>query len=371
MDYKPAKLNDGNNDLGEDWFVYYFFKHPESGKLVRFRVYISNKLKTKFARREKAHEIIKEINSKLIQGWSPFTYNGQRMASINDAIAFAISIKSTTLGLRSRHTYASVARLFLRFLETRKQLAKPISELNYRIIQDYFDNSLIVEKISPVTYNNRLTALRTIFNVLKKRDYLDFNPMDKIETIQEPEAPLSAFTPDELKLISKELPEFDYNLYVVSQLIFYCFIRPAELVRLQFRDILWDNGLIIIPGGKSKNKRSETVILPDQLKMNLSDWKRDYPDDWFLFAFHLKPGKKEIAPTRIAEAWKKFAEKFNLQKGIYQLKHTGNGMAFDLGMNARDIQLQNRHSSLEQTQQYLNKFRRTAGEKLRADFKGF
>ena len=61
----------------------------------------------------------------------------------------------------------------------------------------------------------------------------------------------------------------------------------------------------------------------------------------------------------------------NITKHIYDFKHTGNGMAFDQGFNSRDIQLQNRHSSLDETQRYLNKFRRVASDKFREEFKGY
>ena len=83
------------------------------------------------------------------------------------------------------------------------------------------------------------------------------------------------------------------------------------------------------------------------------------------------PGMKEIAPTRIAEAWRAYANRHGITKNIYDFKHTGNGFAFDQGMNARDIQLQNRHSSLNETQKYLNKFRRIASDKFKEDFKGY
>jgi len=158
---------------------------------------------------------------------------------------------------------------------------------------------------------------------------------------------------------------------VISQLIFYCFLRPAEIVRLQFRDILWDHDLIVMPGTKTKNKKSQVVILPVHLKMNLKDWDRNYPDNYYLFSTRLKPGTKEIAPTRIAGAWRRYADKFGIDKRIYDFKHTGNGFAFDQGFNTRDIQLQNRHHSLDETQNYLNRFRRIASDKFKNEFRGY
>lgn len=371
MNYKKAKLNDANNDLSQQWFIYFYYIHPDTGKYFRFRKWISKKILTKTGRRDKAHELIKEINTRLQQGWDPFAESESRLTNIKDAIELALKVKSKTVGKRSRHTYNSIAGMFIRYLEKNKLQNISISDINYKIVQDFFDNSLISESISHRTYNNRISALKTIFNFLVKREYLVFNPVNRIDKLPEHDPELSAYNKSELKLISEKLPIYDFQLYVISQFIFYCFIRPAELVRLQFKDLFWDHQLIIVPGHKSKNKKSEPIILPDQLVANLKKWERNYPGDWYLFSQKLLPGKIQIAPTRIAEAWRSFADHHNISKGIYDLKHTGNGMAFDLGMNSRDIQLQNRHHSLEQTQQYLNKFRRIPSEKFKTEFKGF
>jgi hypothetical protein len=53
------------------------------------------------------------------------------------------------------------------------------------------------------------------------------------------------------------------------------------------------------------------------------------------------------------------------------MKHTSNGLAFYSGIPSRDIQLHNRHSSLEQTEQYLNRFSKVASEKIKTGLKGF
>jgi integrase len=78
----------------------------------------------------------------------------------------------------------------------------------------------------------------------------------------------------------------------------------------------------------------------------------------------MKRNEKMVAPTRIAECWRKFAKEFGIKKNIYALKHTGNGMALENGANIRDLQLQNRHSSLDQTQRYLDRFSRNVSEKF-------
>jgi len=371
MKYTLPRLYDANNDLTKQWCVRYSFKDSESGDMVPVRVWISNRIKTKAGRRMKAQELINLIKSKLRTGWNPLSDAEIRLTSVSDAINFALKIKNQTLGTRAKQSYSSIANIFIEYLIKKKLSEIPIEDINYIIVQDFFDKSLVSEKIAPRTYNNRITALKTIFNFLIKRGYIQFNPFTMVEKLREAEPAITAYTKNELSSISTVLPTENFQLYVISQFIFYCFIRPAELVRLQFKDVFWDHSIILLPGSKSKNKKSEVIILPDQLKANLQHWRRDFPSEYYIFSKNLLPGIKEIAPTRIAEAWREFADRHGIKKVIYDFKHTGNGFAFDQGFNSRDIQLQNRHHSLDETQRYLNKFRRVASDRFKEKFSGY
>ncbi len=371
INYKKAKLYDADNDLNKTWYVHYSFRHPETDKMMRFKILISKILKTKSGRRKKAHEIIESINIKLARGFNPFAKQEVRLSNIKDAVEFAMKLKGSTLGKRSRWTYESVIRHFIKYLEKNKMSKMPIEVFNSNMAQKYFDTMLIEEEISKRTYNNRLTPLKTMFYILEKRGYVVHNAFGKIDKLKVSEPEIIAYSKSELSKIRNTLPKTNYGLYVITQLIFYCFLRPAEIVRLQFKDIIFDKGFIIIPGSKAKNGKSNVISMPKQFKENVKDWSLDYPAEFFIFSTNLKPGIREIAPTRIAGEWRKYADKNNINKNIYDLKHTGNGIAFDLGINPRDIQLQNRHSSLEQTQIYLNRFRRIASDKFNNDFNGF
>ncbi len=371
MKYRIAKLNDANNSLDRQWCVVYYYQHPETCDMVRFRKWISNRIKTKAGRRDKAKQIITNINTRLRRGWNPYSDQDLKLTTVVDAMAFVMKIKAATIKKRSVFTYNSVIKHFTTYLKKKGLLTMVVEDLNSHIVQDYFDDMLMNEDISKRTYNNRLTPLKTIFFQLQKREYINFNPFLAIDKLSVDEPEITAYSINELNDIGDSLPEYNYELYVITQLIYYCFMRPAEIVRLQFRDLLWDHGIIVLPGTKSKNKKSEVIIIPDQFKYNVKDWNITYPLNMYIFGKNLKPGEKEIAPTRIAEAWRKYADAHKIKKNIYDFKHTGNGMAFDQGFNSRDIQLQNRHSSLDETQRYLNKFRRVASDKFKEEFKGY
>ncbi|MCX6266194.1 MAG: site-specific integrase [Bacteroidetes bacterium] len=157
-------------------------------------------------------------------------------------------------------------------------------------------------------------------------------------------------------------------MYVCACLIFYCFLRPQEIMRLKVEHFQLNSRLIVIPGTVSKNKKHEVVQIPNALVPVLKKLDLNYPGDYFVFTRHLVRGTKEAAPTRMAGYWRKFANEFGIKKNIYSLKHTGAGMAIENGINLRDLQLQLRHWSLEMTQVYLDKFKRRPSEKLANDF---
>lgn len=367
------KLYDAEGDMDSQWYVFYHFKNPDTGKNQRIRTAISRALKTKSDRYQKAAEIKSDLKKKLLSGYDPFVQETKKSTNCIVALNYALKYKCATTGKRTQTTYSSIIGMFITWLKANRLNGKSIEILGRNVAENYADYMIMELEISNRTFNNRLQVLRTIFNFLKKKTYVDFSPFEFVEYLKEDEAEISAFTRKELKLIGEKLPGYHYPLYVISQLIFYCFIRPQELVRLQFEDILWDDGIIKIPGHKSKNGNSEVIVLPKKLIENLRGWNRGFPPKNYIFSRGkmLIPGTKEIAPTRISEVWREFANENGITKNIYDMKHTGNGMAVDSGINIRDIQLQNRHHSLEQTQKYLNKFRRKAGSEFVNNFEGY
>ncbi len=247
-------------------------------------------------------------------------------------------------------------------------ISMAVDDFNYYHAQEFMDYTKSKLKNGNRTYNHRVTGMKSIFKMLLKREWILVNPFENIERLPEEDSDIEAFTVDELMLMQQNLPDYNFDLYVCACLIFYCFIRPAELVRLKVSNFHLVNRAIVIPGKASKNKKQEVVQIPDALLPVLIKLDLNFPGDFFVFARHQNRGTAEIAPTRIAEAWRKFAEEHGIKKNIYSLKHTGVGMAIENGINVRDLQLQLRHSNLEMTQIYLDKFNHRPSEKLSTNF---
>ena len=368
--FKEPKLYDAGGDISKRWFVYYYIKNKD-GKFVRKRSFISGKIKSKIERYKEADILISTLTRKLRAGWNPETIESKRNVLLIDAIDKVLSIKSNTLRKRSIYTIRNHYKVFKEFLVNNKLNNIKVERFDFYFAREMMDYVIIKRGVNNRTHNNYLISYKSLFNEFIKREYIESNPFTKIDKLPEEQATIVAYTKDELEIIKNELPGYDKWLYLASQLIFYCFIRPQELVRLKILNFNFERKEIIMTGNLTKNKRQETIVIPDAMMEILSQYNLErYSPKTRLFSKNLKPGMIEIAPTRIAEAWRIFADKAGLPnwKKMYDLKHTGAGMCVDAGINIRDLQLHLRHKSLEHTQIYLEKFRNVASGKLRKNF---
>lgn len=369
--YKLAKINDRNSDLKKKWYVYYSYLHPETCKFKQFQVYISFRLSTKKARYQKADELITAINSKLIRGWNPFSTENKSLLSIEDALLKFVEIKETELRKRTSYTYRSITQILIAWCSTNSIAKRPVETFSYQNATDFLDHLKTKKKVNNKTYNNYRTALTTCFNWLCNREYIVVNVWKRTTKLKEEQPELIAFSVDELARIQNTLPGYNYRLWMVAQLVFYCFLRPQEIVRLRFMDFNLNSGRITVNGLQSKNRSSQVIDIPKAFLNQISrkDWTGNSFD--YIFSRKLLPGKKEILPIRIAELWSTYSKLHDLNKPIYGLKHTGVGMAYDNNINPRDLQIHIRHASLDETMKYLNRFRIVSSEKLKNDFPSF
>lgn len=368
--YKLPKLYDGDNDLDQRWFVYFSYRHPETGKMKRFRIFISSKYRTATARREKAHELIKQYSVKLKQNWNPFEHEHIQLVTAIIAMDRILEIKKSSIRPRSYYTLKNIVKSFQEYLKAHKLERISINDFSSRQAIEFLDWSKMHYKLSNRTVNYRRMNMKTLFNDLIYREYVEVNPFDKTRKLPVEETSIIAYTPSELRKLTDNLPKYNYNLYVIARMIFYCYIRPQEICRLKISDIDLDAQVIHLPGRSSKNKKSEVVVIPDQLKDDFCKMSLKYPGDYYFCGKGLVPGPKYTAPTRIAEAWSAWTKTVKLRnRGIYALKHTSVGMAAKEGkINLRDLQLQLRHHSLDMTQGYMDRFSSIASERLKSSF---
>lgn len=358
--FSNVVINDYSGDLSKRWYIYFSFQDPDTGKMKPFKFYISQKYKTRTSRYNEAAKLRDKYREKLKSGWTPYSNSGGEYTTLINAINYYLELrKPPVTRLRTYNTYRSHINFLISYLNKNESRNKYVYEFSKFDAQNFMQQTRIKQKHSNRTHNNLLTTMRALWTFFVKYEYCVKNIFLFVDTLMEEEPAIFPYTDDELSLITKTLPNHNKELWFIAQLIFYCFLRPQEIVRLKFENINIIGGFIITPGINSKGKKSNVIIIPLPFLNYLKTLELEiYPSDWFIFSKKLMPGPIEIKITRIDEAWVIYRDKFNLgNKKIYWLKHTGNGKAIDSEMNIRDIQTHNRHSSLEYTQKYILKLR--------------
>jgi len=366
--FKQARIFDAGGDLDNRWFVFYYFRDPDTSKFRRFREWIPQTIRSASGRRDHAHGIIKRINTKLKTGFNPFSYKDKKATNILAAMNYVLEQKKRSCRPRTYHTYNYLVNLFFEFLARNNYSGMPVEDFNSGHAQEFINFVRKKRKIANRTHNYMVMHMKTFFNLLISQEWIMVNPFHKITRLATEEPEIVSFTKAELKVLQEHLPGDNRDLYFIACMIFYCFLRPAEIMRLRISHIDVAGMRIIVPGSVSKNKKHETILIPKPFQEIVKKFDLNWPGDYYIFTRGLKRGQKPAAPTRIAGYWREWANDHGIEKNIYSLKHTGVGMAIEAGINVRDLQLQLRHSSLEMTQVYLDKFKRRSSDKLINDF---
>jgi len=286
--------------------------------------------------------------------YNPFQNENRGYTTVVDAINTILKVRDTYTRQRTKSTTRSFVNTFFKWLENEKLLNLSIECFNFQHTIMFSDYLKIDRKLCNRSHNNYIEGLRTIFNVLVEREYLMQNPFKKVKLLPEEKRNIFAFNDKEVKLLKDYCLANDTQLWLVCQFIYYCAIRPAELVKLKLKNIDLHTGKINIPSEVSKNKKQAIVRIAEPLIIELKKLKWDEMDsEYYMLSKNLLPGDQYIFPTRLAERYRKVADKLGLKRRLYDLKHTGAGMAIKNGANVKDLQLHMRHSTVGITDGYL------------------
>lgn len=359
IDFIPAELRINNT-----WIVVYYYKHPVTQKLIRYRIYVP-KHSVQSERVKLGKRIAMAINEKLNIGWSPFN-------NIQEVITHK-TFQNVTLEFRkylqkqfddgclradSIRTYNSNLNLLQQFIDEKKLDITFALQLNKEICVKYLDWVYLDRKNSARTRNNHLIFLRLFCNYLLQRGILAENPTIGIKNLKKT-AKKRIYIPTDVRLeIKKELIQWENGFYCLCMTIYYCMIRNTELRKIRVENINFEKSSIIIPDYISKNKKTEVVTIPVPLMALLVEHcKNAKPQDYLFSSENFYPGNKQMAIRKIQYAWEKLRDKINFKKEyqFYSLKDTGISDLFFAGLQSIKIRNQARHSSVTITELYTPK----------------
>lgn len=329
------QIYSANNNIKKRWFVYYYIPHPEAKNVAkRIVVYGGiNYYHTIEERHTQANLLIQKLNLK-----------GPKQQSFFDKL---FEYESLNWRKKTISAYATTVKYytdFLRDIDAKHATAQNITE---------FFLQLHKKGVSKNTIEKYRSSLYTLYEKAITHDLTSINPVKKVKKSKRQPLSLQYFNDNQIKSLREEI-ELNNQLWLATQLIYYCFIRPGEMRQLKISDINFDMGYIEIRSDVSKNKKTEKVIIPGQLLTSLQSLKK-YNNNYFLLSKSLEPGPVQVSDKWINSNHKKILDKLQIRGryAFYSWKHTGVVKCVQAGMNIRDIQNQLRHHSLDMVMEYL------------------
>jgi site-specific recombinase XerD len=358
VDYKPAELR-----TNKTWIIVYYARNPITNELERFRNRVPT-LNNIRERKEYGKKIVFELNEKLKNGWLPFyeVSDIKEFKTISYCVELYVEYLEKDFTAKEKRfdtlrSYRNVTKKFYAYLLEKEPKSKLILELKKDTIVRYLDYLLYVKEIKAITYNNNLILLGIFFKWCIDRGYLKNNPTEGILKKKKQPKVRQVLTPEiktKLKAYGVENP----NFYTVCMLTYYCYIRTTELTKIKVRDVKLFNGYILLHGCNTKNKKDESVTIPNQLVELLATHLAKANNDDYLFGYdNFAPGSKQLTAKKITIKWDDFRTKFDVAKiyQFYSLKDTGITDLLNSGVPTLKVRDQARHYDLKITELYASR----------------
>lgn len=314
--------------LSRKWYVWWSYRHPVSGKLVRQPNSIKGDANRKTSKVERM-KILKLYRKSLIKflenGYNPYdedqeakefdhVITGKGPDSIEFAFRKALSIKEKEVNKRTFKDYKyTVARLEKHLINI------GISKI-HEVRKEHVASFL--SQFKPRTSNNKKADLSPVFSVLSDQGLIKFNFVKELRNKKPPKNKKRIFTENEIAKITKLLKEQDPQLLMFIKLVAIMFWRPVENIRITIDEIDFDKRLMSVD---TKTKNGKTKIIPNLILDSLKEFCKD--KETFLFYPEGMPNwdiSDEYKRNHFTKRFNRFRKKNNIDPELKMVsfRHT-------------------------------------------------
>lgn len=328
------------DDLSKKWFVYWYEGRQRCRKYGQI-----NQHTTRAGRQKAAEALIEELKAS----------RRRRISKAEETIRQYIAQNASRWRKSTLEHYRGKANAFFNHLAGRDLTADNLAGF-LQHIQD---------TRHPATYNKYLEALKKLLSVAGYGHLLA-----DAEKLKASPTPARYFQRHQARRLLAAIDEQDGELGLFVRFLYYCFIRPRELRRLRVGDILLEEGEIRVPGKVSKNAKTQFIVIPDCFLPHLAPLFGRPPGE---YVFPSPSDKsKAISKNTMYRRHKKFLDALGFGEGytLYSWKHTGAVAAAKAGVSVKELQLQLRHHSLDETDKYLRQMGVKDLSRLKENFPG-
>jgi len=322
---------DCGGDLNKRWFIYWY----EDGK--RIKKYKGVNTCYTLQERKYAIERLKkywlDILATKVDGFKGTGYDKQYRKILRFIEQHKHNWRKETL-----QTHQSRLRIFFNWNQ-RKTITQ-------ERLKDFFAHQGSLGK-KQNTLSGYYRSFKNIFCTALGQSLLDGFQIKKVQG-----TPARYFSEAQIRFHIGKMREEEPTLLLAVQLLFYCYIRPAELRGLKIGDIIIEESKICIPAEISKNKKTQYVIIPEAFYTSLSNAVLGKNPTYYIIG----DSHEKIGTNWLKNRHQRFLKRHHFDTKKYKLyswKHTGAVMAVKNGVHIKQLQLQLRHHSLDQVNAYL------------------
>ena len=348
-----------NEAISKEWYVYFSFRNPQTGKLERqTNVKLeANRIKTAKERSEYLKTVQQNLSILLKKGYNPYQDNTKlnnkyfnkvdivqktetlnpkkeiaqistsiavkKEKTIREAFEFGLKNKINVLGKASYSNYQGRIKRFLAWLDNNEiKSSSGISTLNKKILNEYLN--FILETSRATNRNNTRADLSSLIQVLVDNELMSTNFVKSISILKATPERNKTYSVKQESDILNYLKVNDPILLLYTQFIIYNLLRPIEVNRLKIDDLDIEGKKLFV---RAKNKAVKVKIIPQKIIDLLPDFS-EMNKNHYLFT-----------PTKFGGEWEAeennrrdyFSKKFKVVKdhfglnddyGLYSFRHT-------------------------------------------------
>jgi len=297
------------------WYIsFYASDDLNNGQRKHFRpTFNLNRIHNLKEREQRAHDLVLKLQVWLDSG-KPISHFDERKVRITGQLLDEYSLLNTPLKKALDHVVSikqslrpdsvrsieSVGRMCVAFMEKKGWDQLKIGEVDKKHSMAYLDDCLIVRKLPPITWNNQVSILRTMFNELLERGYVESNPFVGIKKKKNLPKCRRNFTQAEARIVMQRIHDRPLLFYTVL-IMYCCYLRPKEIRSLKFKNVELRAGVIRLSHKDTKDKDNRVVTIPSAFLPYFDQaFFEKHPADSYIFGEDFKPGQTKACGKNIA-----------------------------------------------------------------------
>lgn len=348
---------------GLETYIDFYCFDPAQGKMRRKKIKL-NFIKSIKERKRYAKDFMNRLSEKLALGWNPWIEKEDSNAYMlfKDVLIKYRQFTEKMLRdgryreetLKSYNSYLNNMEIF------NEQKKVPITYI-YQFDKDFcvqlLDEVYIIRDNTAFTRDNYLGFLKSFSSFCLSHNYISKNPTEGISSIgrKGKKKIRTTISNEHLNKLNVYLEKKNKHFLLASYMLYYCFIRPAEMAKLKIGNISISRQTIFVEDTISKNKKDGTITLPAKVLELMIELKIfEYPSGYYIFSNKFQPGEQKCSEKMFRDWWTRHVRKdlkFSDKYKFYSLKDTGitNMLRHYDVLSVRD---QARHSSILMTDIY-------------------